>query len=128
MTQWIPFGEGDYLAEQAFLITPDLQAVFLERLTVTVYTNPGGIRSLEGAGLVRPYLIVALLEDNDHMDLVIDFGSEFKYRLPKPDISAGKVFSPDISAVMQVTPVTPWRPIDEGDYERLLKRIRVLTV
>jgi hypothetical protein len=69
---------------------------------------------------------VELLEENDDLDLILDFGGEFKYRLKTPEISAGKVFSPNVKSSIQFTPSTPWHQIPESEFDVLLSQLKFL--
>ena len=42
MNDWVPIGEGKYLVEKAYLVTPDDTAVALEEAIIDVYTGAGG--------------------------------------------------------------------------------------
>jgi hypothetical protein len=45
MTQWIPFAEGEYLVDQAYLLTPDNSAAALDNVIIEVYSDsPFGFR------------------------------------------------------------------------------------
>ena len=126
MKDWIPFENATYLAEQAFLVAEDNNAALLEQTIINVYTGSGGKRSLSGTGLVRNILLVELLEENDDLDLILDFGGEFKYRLKTPEISAGKVFSPNIKSSIQFTPTAPWHQIPESEFDVFLSQLNFL--
>ena len=126
MTNWIPFENATYLAEQAFLIAEDHTAVALDKTVITVYTGKGGKQHLKGSGLVRNVLVVELLEESDDLDLILDFGNEFKYRLTAPEITAGKVFAPDVESTLQFFPTSPWQQIPESEFGKLLGKIQFL--
>lgn len=126
MKDWIPFENATYLAEQAFLVAEDNSAALLEQTIINVYTGSGGKRSFSGTGLIRNILLVELLEENDDLDLILDLGGEFKYRLKTPEISAGKVFSPNIKSSIQFSPIAPWHQIPESEFDVLLSRLKFL--
>ena len=126
MKDWIPFENATYLAEQAFLVAADNNAALLEQTIINVYTGTGGKRSFSGTGLIRNILLVELLEENDDLDLILDFGSEFKYRLNTPEISGGKVFSPNVKSSIQFFPTAPWHQIPESEFDELLKQLKFL--
>lgn len=126
MSGWIPFENATYLAEQAFLVAADNSAVLLEQTLIKVYTGSGGKRSLSGTGLIRNILLVELLEENDDLDLILDFGGEFKYRLKTPELYAGKVFSPNVKSSIHFTPSAPWHQIPESEFDVLLSRLKFL--
>lgn len=126
MEQWVPFKKGDYLAERAFLVAADMCAVSIENVLITVYTGSGGKRGIKGNGMIRPALMVELLEDNDDVDLILDLGGEFKYCLQAPDLFAGKVFSPDVTSLMQFAPTKPWKQLSESEFNDLQSRLRYI--
>lgn len=126
MKDWIPFENATYLAEQAFLVAEDNSAALLEQTIINVYTGSGGKRSFSGTGLIRNILLVELLEENDDLDLILDFGGEFKYRLQTPKISAGKVFSPNIKSSIQFSPTAPWHQVSESEFDVLLSQLKFL--
>lgn len=126
MNNWIPFENSSYLAEQAFLMAEDDTAVALEKTVITVYTGKGGKQHLKGSGLVRNALVVELLDENDALDLILDFGNEFKYRLTAPTITAGKVFAPDVESTLQFVPTSPWQQIPESEFEILMGKLKLL--
>ena len=127
MTNWIPFIEGEYLAEQAFLVTPDASAAALDNTIIQVYLDRQGQRHLKGRSRIRNMLMVELLEDNDDLDLVLDFGKEFKYRLKQPELQTGKVFAPDAKSTLWFTPNSPWELIPPNEFEALLSRLKLLS-
>lgn len=127
MSNWIPFVEGEYLVEQAFLLAPDNSAAALEKTIIEVYSDRQGIRQLKGHCRVRNELIIELLEENDELDLILDFGEEFKYRLKTPGFQSGKVFSAAVKSTVWFTPTGPWEPISPNDFEELMTRLEILS-
>jgi len=127
MENWIPLGEGEYLVEQALLVAANESAVAVDDVVVEVYADQRGQRYLKGRGRVRNILMVELLEDSDDLDLLLDFGDEFKFLLKEPILQAGKVFSPDIRSVLQFFPQTAWRRITQTEFDDLMSRLRLLT-
>ena len=127
MENWIPLGEGEYLVEQALLVAANESAVAVDDVVVEVYADQRGQRYLKGRGRVRNILMVELLEDSDDLDLLLDFGDEFKFLLKEPILQAGKVFSPDIRSVLQFFPQTAWRQIPQTEFDDLMSRLRLLT-
>jgi len=127
MTEWVPFENGEYIVLDAFLMTSDQQAAAIEKAYIEVSTGPRGRRQIMGKGMIRPFLIVELHENNDVIDLVIDLGGSFKYRLRKPILKSGKVFSPAVNALLQFFPSMPWEQISESKYHELRKRLDFLT-
>jgi hypothetical protein len=128
MNEWIPFDEGKYRVERAFLITPDLKAAPLENAFIEVYTSRQGTRRLKGRSFVRNILIVHLLEESDEIDLILDLGGTYKYILKNPELEAGKVFSPNIKSTLQFSPGSPWKQIPQIEFENLISDLKLLTV
>jgi len=126
MSDWIHFENASYQTEQAFLIAEDNTAVALEQTIVTVSTGSGGKKHLSGTGMVRNILLVEISEENDDLDLVLDFGGEYKYRMVTPTISGGKVFSPKTKSSIRFAPAAPWHQIPEPEFEALLGQLKFL--
>ncbi len=126
MDNWIPFAEGEYAVEQAFVIAPDERAVAIENVVIEIFATARGQRFLKGSGRVQNLLLVELLEDTDDLDLILDLGDEFKYRLHKPELQSGKFFAPDAKSSLQFRPATPWQQIPRADFEKLLTRVQFL--
>ncbi|MBL7179912.1 MAG: hypothetical protein ISS65_06835 [Desulfobacterales bacterium] len=126
LSEWILFEDASYLVERAFIVAPDNTAVALEKALITINTGKKGKKHLSGSGLVRNELLVELLEESDELDLILDLGGEFKYRLKTPKISAGKVFSPKVKSTLQFAPTSPWDQIPESEFEKLLSRLKFL--
>jgi len=127
MDNWIPLGEGEYLVEQALLVTEDDKAVAVDDVIVEIYADKRGQRHMKGRGRVRNILVVELLEDSDDLDLLLDFGDEFKFLLKEPNLQAGKVFAPDARSVLQFIPQSPWQEVAPEAYVDLMARLRILT-
>lgn len=123
---WIPFVEGEYIVERALIIAPDDRAVIVENAVIEVYAAPGGARQLKGSGRLRNILLVELLEDHDDLELILDLGDEFKYRLIKPELQSGKFFSPDAKSTVQFRPSAPWEPIAQADFDKIMSRLTIL--
>jgi hypothetical protein len=126
MSDWIPFKEGSYLVEQAFLMTPDYKAVTLEEAIIDIYLDRQNKRQMQGRGLVRNVLVVQLLEDHETIDFLLDLGDEFKYVLRNPSFKAGKVFSPDTKSLLRFAPTSPWEHIPESEFAGILSRLELL--
>ena len=126
MDNWIPFAEGEYLVEQALLVAENQNAVAVEDAIIEVYSGPQGRRYLKGRGRIRNILMIELLEDSDELDLLLDFGDDYKYLLKVPHLQSGKVFSPDVKSVLQFTPRAPWRQVPQDEFDSLLSRLRIL--
>ena len=127
MDNWIPFGEGEYLVEQALLMAANDSAVAVDNVVIEVYADQRKQRYLKGRGRLRNILMVELLEDSDDLDLLLDFGDELKFLLKEPILKAGKVFSPDVRSVLQFFPQTPWQQIPPDEFNNLLSRLRILS-
>ena len=113
--------------EQALLLAEDDRAVIVENVIVEIYSDQKGQRYLRGRGRVRNILMVELLEDSEDLDLLLDFGEEFKYLFKKPNLQVGKVFAPDVKSALQFTPKTPWRQIQSAEFGDLLSRLYILS-
>jgi hypothetical protein len=127
MKNWIPFADGEYSVEQALLVARDDKAVEVENAIVEIYSDRRGLRYLSGRGRIRNILMVELLDGSDDLDLLLDFGEEFKYILKEPNLQAGKVFSPEVKSALQFTPTNPWRQIPLNEFSDLLSRLEILT-
>ena len=126
MENWIPFADGEYLVERAFLLSPNDRAVDLADVVVEVNSDARGRHHLRGRGRLRNVLVVALLEDSDELDLVLDFGGDYKYRLVAPSIRGGKVFAADVKSALQFLPQHPWKPMTPAEYQELLARLHFI--
>ena len=127
MDNWIPFAEGEYLVEMALLVAENQNAVLVEDAIVEVYSDPQGQRYLKGRGLIRNILMVELHDDSDDLDLLLDFGDDYKYLLKAPNLKSGKVFAPDVKSILQFTPQTPWQQLSQDEFNNLLSRLRILS-
>ncbi len=128
MENWIPFAEGEYDVEQAFVISSDERAVAIENGVIEIFATAQGQRFLRGSGRVQNILLVELLEDSDDLDLILDLGDEFKYRLHNPELQSGKFFAPDAKSSLQFRPTTPWVQFTGADFEKLMSRLDILKV
>ena len=126
MSDWIPFENAIYLVERAFLVADDNTAALLEKTCIEVYTGRNGKKRLKGSGLVQNMLLVELLEENDDLDLILDLGENFKYLMKKPNITAGKVFTPNVKSHLQFDPVSPWEQITESEFTKLTNNFKLL--
>ena len=127
MKDWIPFENATYLVNQAFLVGGDNTAARLEKTSIEVYTGRDSKKHLKGSGLVQNMLLVELLEENDNLDLLLDLGENYKYLMKKPNITAGKVFTPNVKSFLQFDPVAPWEPISESEFTKLTTGFKLLT-
>lgn len=126
MDNWIPFAEGEYLVEMALLVADNQAAMLVEDVIIEVYADQRGLRYLNGQGRIRNALMVELLDDSDDLDLLLDFGDDYKYLLKVPNLQSGKVFSPDVKSILKFTPRTAWQQLPQDEYNRLLSRLRIL--
>ena len=123
---WIPFVAGEYTVEQAFVIAADDRAVAIADAFIEIFETAGGQRHLKGSGRIYNILLVELLEENDDLDIILDLGDEFKYRLVRPELRSGKFFAPRASSSFQFRPNGPWEQIAQPEFDRLISRLRVL--
>ena len=106
MEQWVPFRDGEYLVEKAFLLGENDRAATVEQAVMEVYTDPGGMRQIKGYGMVRNTQVVELLEEADRLDLILDLGHDYRYRLiartlrPARFLTRGQIVAP-------ICPVVP---------------------
>ena len=128
MDNWIPFAEGEYLVDKALLVADNQNAVLVEDAVVEVYSDQQGRRYLKGRGRIRNILMVELLDDSDDLDLLLDFGDDYKYLLKVPNLQSGKVFSPDVKSVLQFTPRTPWLQLPADEFNTLLSQLQILNI
>jgi hypothetical protein len=127
MSNWIPILEGEYAVEQAFIVAPDDRAIAVENAVIEIFQGPGGQRQLKGSGRIRNIHLVELLEDYDDLDIILDLGDEFKYRLKKPALQSGKFFAPDAKSTLHFRPATPWEQIPQADFESLISRFKAIS-
>lgn len=120
MGNWIPFAEGDYWVERAYLTSSEGTATTLEEASLEVYKGRDGVRRMRGSAKVKNILIVKLLEDNDELHLLIDLGEEFKYLMEHPEIQAGKVFSPHVKSVLKFSPKKQWKQLSEDEFKAVI--------
>ena len=128
MKDWIPFEEGKFRVEKAYLFSPANAAITLENPYIEIFTGRTGKKSLTGGGLVRNILLVDLLEDFDEIDMLLDLGGDFRYHLTAPDIQAGKVFSPDIKSSLRFTPREPWQALTPEDFDARCSQFKMITL
>jgi hypothetical protein len=127
MSEWIPFKEGDYIVEQAFLLAPDHSAVLLDDAVIRVFQDRQGKRHMNGSCRIINALLVKLLDDHNEIDLVLDLGGKFKYLLKDPILKGGKVFSPDVKSMLQFLPKEPWTQIQEAEFEALYSHLNFIS-
>ena len=124
--EWIPFEEGNYFVEQAYLVAAAGRAVTMEHPAIHITTGRTGRKHLQGVGRVRNILIVELLEDTDSLDILLDLGGEFTFLLKMPDIQAGKVFSPDVKSTLRFSPVRPWKQLSRSEFNRYVAQLNLI--
>jgi hypothetical protein len=117
MEQWIPFQDGEYWVERAYLVTSIRTATPLEEATLEVYTGRDGLRHMKGSAKVKNMMVIKLLEDNDDLHILLDLGEEFKYYMEYPELHAGKVFSPHVKAVVKFNPKKQWKQLSKEEFE-----------
>jgi hypothetical protein len=127
MTDWVIFEEGQYRVVDAFLVSPRENAVPLRETVIDVFTGRTGIRQIRGKSMVRNILVVELLEDGDPLDLLLDFGHEFKFLMRDPIIQGGKVFAPDVQSVIHIFPRIPWEQISMEAFQALSDRLNFIS-
>jgi hypothetical protein len=123
MSEWIPFEEGHYAVEDAFLLSPDFRAIRLHDTVMEIHTDRFGKKRLSGSGLVRNASLIRLLDEHDDVDLILKLSADFRYRLIRPDLTGGKVFSPEIRSTLQFIPTQPWQEIPAETYDFLLSKL-----
>jgi hypothetical protein len=128
MGQWIPFAEGEYWVEKAYLMSSVRTATTLEEATLEIYTGRDGIRRMRGSAKVKNAMVVKLLEDNDDLHLLIDLGEEFKYLMEHPELQAGKVFSPHVKAVLKFSPKEQWKQLSKEDFESIIDGLQFVEI
>ncbi|MGD9332313.1 MAG: hypothetical protein PVJ53_13455 [Desulfobacterales bacterium] len=123
MTEWIPFEEGEYWVEQAYLVSADKSAIALDDPMIEIGKNPRGRRYLKGQGMVYNLLVVELLENHESLDILLDLGGDFKYILEAPQISSGKLFVPDVKSTLQFAPQQPWCQISVDAFAEEVRKL-----
>ena len=127
MSNWIPILEGEYAVEKALIVAPDDRAMVVEDAVIEIFQGPGGQRQLKGRGRIRNLEMVELLEDYDDLDLILDLGDEFKYRLKKPELQSGKFFIPDAKSALHFRPNAPGEQIPQVEFEGLISRFKLIS-
>lgn len=123
---WIPFEKGDYWVERAYVVAPSGQAVALQNPLIEITEGQSGARRLTGRGMVETLRVVTLLEDSDALDVLLDLGQGFTFRLPEPIISAGKVFSPGVKSTLQFEPQSPWISVPRAEFEAVVEGLQLI--
>ncbi|MFZ0131416.1 MAG: hypothetical protein WAK95_02660 [Desulfobacterales bacterium] len=126
-TDWIPFEDGLYGVPEALLITVGGAAVALDKPFIEIYTGKTGKRWLKGGSLVQNELVVALLDESDDIDILLNAGGDVGFLMRSPDIQAGKVFAPSVKSSLKFMPTRPWEPLAPAEFRRLKSGVRLLT-
>jgi hypothetical protein len=126
MPDWIPFEEGKYHVQQAYLFTAADRALMLENPFIQITTGRTGRKHLQGFSRARNIHVVELLEDTDALDILLDLGGNFTFLIEKPDIQAGKVFAPDVKSTLRFSPVIPWKPLSRDQFNERLEQLELL--
>ena len=127
MAEWIPFEEGKYRVEQAFIVAPNDSAVVMENPYIEISMGRMGKKRLQGVCQIRNILVIELLEDSDDLDVILDLGGEFKYYLKAPEIQGGKVFAPDVKSSFRFIPSIPWQKLSEDEFDKRLSRMSIIS-
>jgi hypothetical protein len=122
----VPFEEGYFRIDQAFIVTPGtMNAIALHSAALKVFKGPGGRMFMNGHGLADNFLLIELLEEEDALDVLMDLGPGFKYRLIAPQINAGKVFTPGVKSTIRFTPTQNLRVLDDAAFEALQRELHL---
>ena len=127
MKDWIDIREGKYRAMQTLLVSADNVAVEMAETVIHIYKDRQGVLRLQGQGFVNSLAIIELLEDHDDLNIILDMGGEFKYRLSAPTLSGGKIFSPDVKSSMVFIPTRPWVQLTEAEYTEYVASLKLAT-
>ncbi len=127
MSQTVPFEEGSYLAERAFLVSSNDAAVAIDEVVIKVFYDNRRNRQMNGAGFIENYLLVQMHDESDEIDLLLDMGGEFKYALKNPNLQSGKVFTPGVKASIKFTPTSPLEPIPTPEFDARAARLKFIT-
>jgi hypothetical protein len=128
MKNWIEFEEGKYAVSSAYLISPGNQAVRMGDPILEIYTGRSGRRQMKGFGLVQNLALVELHEDGDEIDLLLDLGSDFRFLMENPLMQSGKVFSPNVRALLHFYPRKPWLALTPEDFDSRLERLSLVSI
>ena len=126
MVHQILIEEGNYPADEAFLLTPGYTGMVVEDATIEVYLDENDQRCVRGRAMATNLSLVELLEDYDDVDLLLDLGGQFKYLLKTPTLKAGKVFSPDVKSIIHFVAHSPLEKLEEDRYKRMRDRISLV--
>ncbi len=123
---WIPFADGEYLVDKAYLIGSHDSALLLADAIIEVYSDAGGRRYLKGRARVNNLRVIELMETGDRLDMILDLGAEFKFALSQPVIQAGKFFVPEAKSALRFSPREPWRQLSVDDYAQRIAKLTLL--
>ena len=115
--------------EELFRQLIDLEPQMPEELAIMAINaeNPRQLAYLTASSMrIKIDDAQELLEDHDDLDMILDLGGPFKYRLETPQLTSGKVFTPNVKAVLQFSPRIPWTPLSEKEFEHLVSEIKML--
>lgn len=127
MSSWIPYDEGEYAVEEAFLYVSSGRGLRVSEVVLEVYNDARG-KNLRGYGQVVNALLVELLDWGEDVDLLLALAPEHHYRLPAPVIRAGKVFAPGVRSAFHFQPRAPWISLNDRDYADLVTRTLFLDI
>lgn len=119
MGSWIPYDEGEYSVEDAFLHVSSGHGLRVTEVVVEIYTDGQG-KHLRGYGQVINALLVDLLDWGEDVDLILALAPGHCWRLPAPVIRAGKVFTPGVRSAFHFQPLAPWTALDDQEFEHLV--------
>ena len=126
MAHQIFIEEGNYPAEEAYLLTPGHTGKVLEDAAIEVYLDGNNVRCVRGRVMAVNLSLVELLEDYDEVDLLLDLGGPFKYLLKDPAIKAGKVFTPHVKSVIHFVSHRPLEKLEEESYRQMRDRLSLV--
>jgi hypothetical protein len=122
----VPFEEGYFRIEQALIISPQaMNAIALYNAALKVFKGPAGHLLMNGHGLADNFLLIELLEEEDNLDVLMNLGPDFKYRLIAPQISGGKVFTPGVQSTIRFTPTQNLLELEEAAYKALINQLQI---
>ncbi len=126
MDDWVALEEGEYIVVQAFVVSATGSAIALHDPFIEVFRDPAGRKRLTIRAYATSLQLVELLEDTDHLDVLLDLGNQFTYRLKQPRISGGKLFIPDVRSAIQITPASPWVSLDRVAFDTEIATLQLI--
>jgi hypothetical protein len=127
MSDWIEFEEGKYAISRAYLTNDAQKGVMLLEPVLEIYTGRFGKRQMKGFGLVQNLALVELHEDGDRIDLLLDLGSSFRFRMENPILQGGKVFAPNVRSQVHFYPRQPWQALTPAAFDTQVGRLHLLS-